>query len=147
MFKRSDRDLLQLQRELLAVEEEMDEEPEEEFDEEYDEEYNGEFDENFEENDEEIDYEDCFESDYEEEYEEESFRPGHLNRYKRGNPKKFQDDDFFDEGFDDGDVLYRKDYKKAKRKKRRKAVWLFILALLELAVIGAILLWVISWIQ
>ena len=131
MFRRSDRELLELEQELLAVEAE-------EYEEDYeDEEYD----------DGEPDYEDCFESDYEEEYEQESFCRNHASRYGRGSPKKFDDDDFFDQGFDDGDVLYRKDYKKAKRKKRRRTFGLLVLAVLELMAIGALLLWFMSWIQ
>ena len=127
MFRRSDRELQELQRELLAVE----------ADEYEDEEYG----------DEELDYRDCFGSGDEEAYEQESFCRDHASRYGRGSPRKFADDDFFDEGFDDGDVLYRKDYKKAKRKKRRRAFGLLLLAVLELFAIGAIFLWFMSWIQ
>ena len=143
MFRRSDRELEALQQELLAVEEEEyeEEEWEEEFeDEAYDEEYD-EFD------DDEPDYEDGFESDYEEEYTQEQFQRQVSSRYGRGSPRKFDDDDFFDEGFDDTDVLFRKDYKKAKRKKRRRTFGLLLLAVLELGAIGAILLWFMSWIQ
>ena len=131
MFRRSEKELLALERELLAVEaEEYDEEEceDEVYDEEYDEEY---------------DDEDCFDSDDE----EENFCRSHASRYGRGSPKKFDDDDFFDQGFDDGDVLFRKDYKKAKRKKRRRTFGLLLLAILELAAIGALLLWFMSWIQ
>ena len=141
MFRRSDKELLDLQRQLLAVEEE---EPEEEYEEEYE--------------DIDEDYEDCFESDYEEEYDQEPFYRNHANnygqsvknyanRYGRGSPKKFDDDDFFDEGFDNEDVLYRKDYKKAQRKKRRKSFGLLILAIAEIVAIGYILLRVIEWMQ
>ena len=134
MFRRSDQELLELQRQLLAVEEE---DTEEECEEEYEEEFE----------DTQEDYEEYFESDYEEEYEQEPYCRSHPNRYGRGNPKKFEDDDFFDEDFDDEDVLYQKDYKKAKRKKRRKTFGLLILAILELAAIGGILLWFVSWMQ
>lgn len=136
MFRRSEKELLELERELLAVEaEEYDEEEYE--DEVYDEEYDEEYD------DEEADDEDCFDSDDE----EENFCRSHASRYGRGSPKKFDDDDFFDQGFDDGDVLFRKDYKKAKRKKRRRTFGLLLLAIAELAAIGALLLWFMSWIQ
>ena len=127
MFRRKDEKLWQLQKELLAVEEDYEEDYEEEF--------------------EEQDYEDCFDSDYEEEYEQEAYRPHHINHYKKGNPKTFDDDDFFEDGFDDEDVLYQKDYKKAKRKKRRKTFGLLILAIAELAAICAILLWLASWLK
>ena len=137
MFRRSDKELMDLQRELLAVEEE-------EYEEEIPEE--------------DADYEDCFESDYEEEYDQEPFYRNHANnygasvrnyanRYGRGSPKKFDDDDFFDKGFDDEEVLYQKDYNKAKRKKRRKFIGMLILAIAEIAAIGAIILWLLSWLQ
>ena len=134
--KKSEEELWRLQQELLAAEEE-DESDDLNLDdlEEYLEE-------------DEEDYEDCFESDYEEEYEQEPFYRNHANGYGRGKPKKFDDDDFFDESdFADEDVLYRKDYNKAKRKKRRKTFGLLILAALEIAAIAAILLWFMSWMQ
>ena len=140
MFRRSDKELMDLQRQLLAVEEE-------DWEEEYEEE---EFPE-----DEYTDDEDDFE---EEEEEQELFYRNHANdygrsvknyanRYGRGSPKKFDDDDFFDEGFDDEDVLYRKDYKKAKRKKRMKSFGLLIVAIAEIAAIGTIIFWLLSWMQ
>ena len=125
MFKRKyDEDLWQLQQELIAVEED-------EEDEIYDEE----------------DYEEDWEDDEEEETEEFGLTD-YVNSYKRGKPKKFTDKTFFERDiYDDDDVLYRKDYKKAKRKKRRKALGLMILAILELVAIGAAILWFMSWIQ
>ena len=129
MFRRrSEEELWNLQRELIAAEEEdeyeeYDDDPEEEDWEEYDE-----------------------EEDDDAEEEEEAVCPARLSRYRRGNPKKFTDRDFFDDdGFADEDVLYRRDYKKAKRKKRRKAFGLILLAILELFILGALILWFMSW--
>ena len=81
----------------------------------------------------------------EEEELENSFFGQRNSRYAKGNPKKFDDDDFFEEGFDDGDVLFRRDYKKAKRKQRRKKLGLFLLALVELSAIVLLILWWTSW--
>ena len=129
MFRRrSEEELWNLQRELIAAEEEdeyeeYDEDPEEEDWEDYDEEENDDAEE-----------------------EEEAVCPARLSRYRRGNPKKFTDRDFFDDDdFADEDVLYRRDYKKAKRKKRRKAFGLILLAILELVILGALILWFMSW--
>ena len=129
MFRRrSEEELWNLQRELIAAEEEdeyeeYDDDPEEEDWEEYDE-----------------------EEDDDAEEEEEAVCPARLSRYRRGNPKKFTDRDFFDDDdFADEDVLYRRDYKKAKRKKRRKAFGLILLAMLELVILGALILWFMSW--
>ena len=131
MFRRrSEEELWNLQRELIAAEEEddceeYDDDPGDEDWEEYD-------DESYEDEDEDED--------------DEPAGPARLTRYRRGNPKKFKDNDFFDDdGFDDGDVLYRRDYKKAKRKKRRKAFGLILLAILELVILGALILWFMSW--
>ena len=129
MFRRrSEEELWNLQRELIAAEEEdeyekYDEDPEDEDWEDYDE-----------------------EEDDDTEEEEEAVCPARLSRYRRGNPKKFTDRDFFDDDeFADEDVLYRRDYKKAKRKKRRKAFGLILLAILELVILGALILWFMSW--
>ena len=129
MFRRrSEEELWNLQRELIAAEEEdeyeeYDEDPGEEDWEEYDE-----------------------EEDDDAEEEEEAICPARLSRYRRGNPKKFTDRDFFDDdGFADEDVLYRRDYKKAKRKKRRKAFGMIFLAILELIILGTLILWFMSW--
>ena len=129
MFRRrSEEELWNLQRELIAAEEEdeyeeYDEDPEDEDWENYDE-----------------------EEDDDAEEEEEAVCPARLSRYRRGNPKKFTDRDFFDDDeFADEDVLYRRDYKKAKRKKRRKAFGLILLAILELVILGALILWFMSW--
>ena len=104
MFKRSNREqaLRELEKELLAAEDE--DMAEEEFQE------DSFGDEDFPEEDqpEEEDYEAYFSSDYEEEYDQEPFYRNHANnygqtiknhsnRYGRGNPKRFDDDDFFDE--------------------------------------------------
>ena len=146
--KKSDEALWRLEQELIAAEEEELEEEESDLEKYLEEEIS-----------EEEDYEDCFESEYEEEYDQEPFYRNHANgygetvknyanRYGRGSPRRFDDDDFFDEGdFEDGDVLYRKDYKKAKRKKRRQNFGLLVLAILELAGIAAIILWWLSWTQ
>ena len=129
MFRRrSEEELWNLQRELTAAEEEdeyeeYDDDPEEEDWEEYDD-----------------------ESDEDDEEEDEPACPARLSRYRRGNPKKFTDRDFFDDDdFADEDVLYRRDYKKAKRKKRRKAFGLILLAILELVILGTLILWFMSW--
>ena len=127
--KRSDDELWRLQQELIAAEEdEEDEEYDDPDDWEYDEECDDEYDDG---------------EDFEE---EEPVRPSHMTRYRRGHPKKFKDRHFFDRSIgDDEDVLYRKDYKKAKRRRRRKALGLMILAVLELIAIGALILWFMSW--
>ena len=129
MFRRrSEEELWNLQRELIAAEEEDDYE-------EYDDDPG---DEDWE------DYDD--EADEDDEEEDEPVGPARLTRYRRGNPKKFKDKDFFDDdGFADEDVLYRRDYKKAKRKKRRKAFGLILLAILEIIILGALILWFMSW--
>ena len=129
MFRRrSEEELWNLQRELIAAEEE------DEY-EEYDDDPG---DEDWE------DYDD--EADEDDEEEDEPVGPARLTRYRRGNPKKFKDKDFFDDdGFADEDVLYRRDYKKAKRKKRRKAFGLILLAILEIIILGALILWFMSW--
>ena len=129
MFRRrSEEELWNLQRELIAAEEEDDYE-------EYDDDPG---DEDWE------DYDD--EADEDDEEEDEPACPVRLSRYRRGNPKKFKDRDFFDDdGFADEDVLYRRDYKKAKRKKRRKAFGLILLAILEIIILGALILWFMSW--
>ena len=131
MFRRrSEEELWNLQRELIAAEEEdeyeeYDDDPEEEDWEEYDDESD---------------------EDEDEDEEEEAVCPARLSRYRRGNPKKFTDRDFFDDdGFADEDVLYRRDYKKAKRKKRRKAFGMIFLAILELIILGTLILWFMSW--
>ena len=151
MFKKPDKELMRLQQELLAAEEEdLPEEETEELDlEDLDfpeEEEAGE------------DYEEYFDSDYEEEYEQEPFYRNHANdygenvknfanHYGKGSPKRFEDDDldFEEADFDDTDVLYRDDYRKAKKKKKRQNMGLVILAILELLGIAAILLWWASW--
>ena len=122
MFRRrSEEELWNLQRELIAAEEE------DEY-EEYDDDPG---DEDWEDYDDEAD-----EDDEEEDEDDEPACPARLSRYRRGNPKKFKDRDFFDDdGFADEDVLYRRDYKKAKRKKRRKAFGLILLAILEIIIL------------
>ena len=117
MFRRrSEEELWNLQRELIAAEEE----------------------------DEYEEYDD--EADEDDEEEDEPACPARLSRYRRGNPKKFTDRDFFDDdGFADEDVLYRRDYKKAKRRKRRKALGMILLAILELIILGTLILWFMSW--
>ena len=127
MFRRrSEEEIWNLQRELIAAEEEEEE---------------------YEDYDDESEDEDWDEEEYEEDDEEETLQPSRLSRYRRGNPKKFDNHDFFDEDdFDDEDVLYRKDYKKAKRRKRRKTFGLILLAILEIGIIGALIFWFMSWI-
>ena len=137
MFGRKDnRKLMELQRELLAVEEE------EEY-EEYEEES---FDEFLDDPEEDIPEE--AEEDFTQEYTDDGQGqyPNFANHYGRGSPKRFEDIDFFDEGdFDDGDVLYQKDYRKAVKKKKRQNFGLGILAILEIIAIAAIALWCLSW--
>ncbi len=67
------------------------------------------------------------------------------HRYRRGSTKRFSDEDFFVDDIEDEEVIYKKDYKKAKRKKRRQRFGLMVLAILELLGIAAILLWWASW--
>ena len=119
MFRRrSEEELWSLQRELIAAEEE----------------------------DEYEEYDDEAYEDEDEDEDDEPACPARLSRYRRGNPKKFTDRDFFDDDeFADEDVLYRKDYKKAKRKKRRKAFGMILLAILEIIILGALILWFMSW--
>ena len=151
MFRKKNNDdkLWQLQQELLAV----DDEEYEEFDEEDYEEDLGDLTETEEDKADSI--EEYFDGDYADQ-EEESFYRNHANdygqqvknfanRYGRGNPKKFDDDDFFEEDFDDEDVLYQKDYRKAVKKKKRQNFGLAVLAILELAAIIAIALWWMTW--
>ena len=138
--KRQEETLRALEQELWEAEEDTDEEEYE--DEEYDEDWDDE-DPDEEDWDEE---DDCVEYDLSEEEElENSFFGQRNSRYAKGNPKKFDDDDFFEDGFDDGDVLFRRDYKKAKRKQRRKKLGLFLLALVELSAIALLILWWTSW--
>ena len=130
--KNSDEKLLQLQRELLAVEEE---EYEEEIFDEYPDQPEEAVQEDF-----EGDFTEEYTDDGEEEY------PNFANRYGRGSPKRFDDIDFFDESdFEDEDVLYQKDYRKAVKKKKRQNFGLVILAILEIIAIAAIALWWLSW--
>ena len=99
MFGRKDnRKLMELQRELLAVEEE------EEY-EEYEEES---FDEFLDDPEEDIPEE--AEEDFTQEYTDDGQGqyPNFANHYGRGSPKRFEDIDFFDEGdFDDGFLCLR----------------------------------------
>ena len=146
--KNSDEKLWQLQRELLAVEDEE----YEEYDEEYEDELGG-----LTETEEEEagSIEEYFDGDDTEEEDIPLYRnhandygqqvKNFANRYGRGNPKKFDDDDFFEECFDDEDVLYQKDYRKAVKKKKRQNFGLAILAVLELLAIAAIALWWMTW--
>ena len=148
--KRQEEKLRALEQELWEAEEDTDEE---EYDEEdWEDEDPDEEDWDDEDPDEDEEYwddedEDAYlEYDLSEEEElERSFFGQRSSRYKRGNPKKFYDNDFFEDGFDDGDVLFRRDYKKAKRKQRRKKLGLFLLALVELSAIVLLILWWTSW--
>ena len=150
--KKNDEKLWQLQQELLAVEdeEELEEAPEEDLDD---------FSDYMEDDlsEEEMEEEETIETYMDSQYgDEEPFYRNHANgygqqvknfanSYGRGNPKKFDDDDFFDESFEDEDVLYQKDYRKALKKKRRQNFGLAVLALLELVAIVAIALWWLTW--
>ena len=148
MFRKNkDEKLWQLQQELLAVEEDYEEEYEE-----YEDDL-GDLTETGEEESGSI--EEYFDGDYADQEEEPFYRnhandygqqvKNYANRYGRGNPKKFDDDDFFEEGFDDEDVLYQKDYRKAVKKKRRQNFGLALLAILEIAAIAAIAVWWMTW--
>jgi len=137
MFHKRDDRLRRLNEELLAEEEDYEEEYEEEYGEE-------ELDlAQLEEILDDADLEDCFE----EEEEDEPLYRNFANRYGRGSQKTFDDDFDYDDGdFEDEEVLYRSDYKKAKRKKRRKNFGLVLLLILELIAIAAVALWWLSWI-
>ena len=137
--RKDDRKLMELQRELLAVEEEEEYEEYGEYEEES-------FDEFLDDPEEDIPEE--AEEDFTQEYTDDGQGqyPNFANHYGRGSPKRFEDIDFFDEGdFDDGDVLYQKDYRKAVKKKKRQNFGLVILAILEIIAIAAIALWWLSW--
>ncbi len=130
MFKRYEDELQWLQEELIAAEEDEYEEICEEYGE--DEEFPGE--ESWEEEaceDEEDDMDDAVRM--------------VSHRYGRGSPKRFEDQDFFEDDVEEDEILYKKDYKKAKRKKARQNFGLVILAILEILGIAAVLLWWASW--
>ena len=139
--KRHEDELWKLQQELLAAEEEECEENESEYED--DESEYDDYDELTDEEDfEEDDDEDFLDPDEAEVY------SGPMTRYGRKSQKRFSQDDLFDDdGFEDEDVLYRRDYRKAKRKKRRKKLGLLFLAILEIIAIIALILWFTSWIQ
>ena len=171
MFHKDDDELMRLQRELLAAEEEEEAEECEEY-ENYDPQEEPEdgdmegYDENLTDGD-LMEFDDLEDSeipeDTEESFDEEDIEdfeqytdegavpqePAYdrrsLHRYRKGSPKKFDDDDFFDRESQDGDVLYKKDYKKAKKKKRRLNLFLVILAICELIAIAAIAIWWATW--
>lgn len=146
MRKKDNDELWRLQQELLAVEEEDYEEEDLDILEEF-----------LEEEDPEA-LEEFFDTDYEEEYDQEPFYRNHANnygknvknyanRYGKGSPKQFDDDMDFDNGeYDDSDVLYRDDYRKARKKKKKANFGLIVLAIAEIAAIGAILYWWASWV-
>ena len=138
MFHNRDKRLQDLNDELLAEEEEWLEEEEVDYEAEFDEDLlTEEFD--FEEN-EEVDF--C----EEDELEEPAYR-NYSNRYSRGSPKVFDFDEYeYEDDLEDEDFLYRDDYKKAKKKKKRGNLGLKILAFLELMAIAAIAIWWLSWI-
>lgn len=157
MFHRNDDRLQRLNEELLA---------EEDFEEEEYEEYPDEED--------ELDLEDIGQLLEEEETaEEQVFYRNHANgygadvrnfanRYGRGSQKQFDDEEDWedDDDLEDEEFLYRDDFrrakknrrkakraeKKAKRKERKGKLGLALLALLELIAIGGIIAWWISWI-
>ena len=146
--KNDDEKLWQLQQELLAVEDEE----YEEYEEDYEEELSGLTETEEEEADSIEEYFDADDAGEEEIplYRNHANNYGHqvknfANSYGRRNPKKFDDDDFFDKGFEDEDVLYQKDYRKAVKKKKRQNFALTILAILELMAIAAIALWWMTW--
>ena len=146
--KRNDR-LQRLNDELLAEDEEY-----------YEEEYE-------EEDPEETDLSEILEEDGEEEETELFYRNhsnnygtdvrNYANRYGKGRPKVFDEDEYDeDEELDDEEFLYRDDYRRASRQKKkadranrkenRKKLGLAIIALVELIAIGGIIAWWASWI-
>ena len=149
MFRRkSEEELWKLQQELLAVEAE-DAQPEYEPDDAFEDE---------EELMEQVDnliiegiLEETYDPDDPEEDEdspEEAAVHVPAHRYGKGSPKRFEEDDFFDdEDLEDGDFLYKKDYKKAKRKKNRKKFGLFLLMVLEILGLGAIFFLWAKWLR
>ena len=128
MFKKPDKELMRLQRELLAAEEEY---------EEYEEEY-------LEEDDLDLDAI-LSEEEYEPEEESGPVYANFANHYGRGSQKRFDEALDFEEDFDDSEALTREDYRKYKKKKRRGNFGLVVLAILEILCIGAILVWWASW--
>ena len=132
MFHRREDRLRRLNEELLAEEEDCEEYEDEELDLE-----------ELEEILDDADLEDCFE---EEEEEDESLYRNFNTRYRRGSQKTFDEDMEYGD-FDEDEVLYRSDYKKAKRKARRKNFGLTLLLILELMAILAVALWWLSWIR
>jgi len=138
MFKRrSDEELWRLQQELLAAEEE---DCEEEYEDEYEDEYEYEDDSCGDEPDLETLLEELDEEDAEYSYHDS------VSRYRRGSQKRFDSRELFEEDdFPEGEVVYKKDYRKARRKKRRQNFALLILAILEIVCIAAIIAWWIAW--
>lgn len=143
MFHKRDDRLQQLNEELLAEEED------------YIEDYDGEYDE-------ELDEDDIAELLSEETDDaEELFYRNYANRYGKGSPLRFDDEEYEEEdNLEDEEFLYQDDYrrakknqkkarraeKKEKRKERKGKLGLAILALIELIAIGGIIAWWISWI-
>ena len=83
------------------------------------------------------------------------------NQYGKGSPKSFDEDIFEDdEDLEDGEFLYRDDYRRAKKNKRKAkkaakkearaekkgGIGLVILAIIELTAIIGILAWWASWV-
>ena len=142
MFDNPKRALQRLQEELLAEEEDL---PEEEYDEEYDEDLDAEdIDELLSgEDDEEDDAQELFYRNHANGYG--AGVRNYANRYGRGSPRRFEEDEDREDAPEEDAVLYRSDYRKARRKTKRKQLGLVILAALELAAIIAIVVWWLSW--
>ena len=141
MFRKKDDDLMHLQQELMAAEDD-----EEEYEEEYEEEDFEEYSEEMTDDEQEDEDPDSEEEDQEAFSYNQKENTTFASSYGRGKPKKFETIDFFDESdFDDQDVLLKKDYQKAKQKQRRKTMGLVILAVVELIAIAAITIWWSTW--
>ncbi|MBR5126690.1 MAG: hypothetical protein IKU68_08140 [Oscillospiraceae bacterium] len=133
MFDDPKKELRRLQEQLLAEEEDDYEEYEEE-------------DEDVEDYDDDLDLDAIDELLEDDEEEEEPRYHNFANRYGRGSPKEFdylEDDD----EFDDDAVLYREDYRRGKRKKKKGNLGWVIIAFLEVIAIAAIALWWLSWMK
>lgn len=150
MFRKHDDRLQRLNDELLAEEEDF-----------YEEEYEDE-------DELSLDRIDELLGDEEDEEEQELFYRNHANgygadvrnyanRYGKGSPSVFDDEDFEEEeDLEDEEFLYRDDYRKAKKnqKKRKKeekkqkkfSLGLMLIAIIELIAIGGIIAWWASWV-
>lgn len=128
MFDDPKKELRRLQAELLA-----EEEPADDLDD------IGELLEGYEEEG----YEDCFEEDYEEEYGQFQ-RPSEYRNFANGYGQAMTEALMAEEA-DADRVLYRDDYRKAKRKRRKGVRGLIVLAILEMAAIVLLVGWWLMW--